>query len=234
MSDLTEQTPPIKRMTAWLAASQAEQFPYEVEVVGHSFTVMEGVFSPRYYPETEFYATHLVRRVRPGQSLLDLGCGIGVNTVLCALGGARVTALDINAAAIKNTLHNAHRHGVSKRVTARRSDIFSAIPEGSTFDTIYWNVPFTNLAADTALTTLEEAVFDPGYRKNQEFVTRAVHYLAPGGEVLMGVSETLGDVSAILAIARRVSLHVEEVARVQEKGTPEATFLQLLRLIPES
>jgi release factor glutamine methyltransferase len=219
-----------RRMSEWLTSTQDVRFPYGIDVLRCSFLVLPGVFSPRYYPETEFYAAQLVDRVVPGERWLDLGCGIGVNAVLCAQRGARVTALDVNPDAVRNTIVNSWRHGVTDAVDVRVSDIFSAVTRDEEFDKIYWNVPFAFRPAGIPLTLLEEAVFDPGYRKNREFLRTGAHHLSAGGEILMGVSETLGDLPAILRTADRAGFTVAEIARSPEVGTADPTLLQLLSL----
>ena len=64
------------------------------------------------------------------QRCLDIGCGTGLLTVqLARNGAAHVHAIDINTAAIKNTLTNAFRNGVADRVTAAVQDLYPWVPE---------------------------------------------------------------------------------------------------------
>jgi S-methylmethionine-dependent homocysteine/selenocysteine methylase/SAM-dependent methyltransferase len=64
------------------------------------------------------------------QRCLDIGCGTGLLTVqLARNGAAHVHAIDINSAAIKNTLTNAFRNGVADRVTAAVQDLYPWVPE---------------------------------------------------------------------------------------------------------
>ena len=148
----------IQRMSAWLDRTQNQAEPYEVDVLGSSFLVRPEVFSPQFYPETEFFAGELRRYWRRGVRFLDLGCGVGVNSVLAGRAGATGTALDINQEAVRNTRENLRRFGLAHRVDARRSDIFSALKPGERFDLIYWNVPFTYRSDGTRLSVLEESI----------------------------------------------------------------------------
>jgi homocysteine S-methyltransferase len=64
------------------------------------------------------------------QRCLDIGCGTGLQTVqLARNGAAHVHAIDIDAAAVKNTLANAFRNGVADRVTAAAQDLYPWVPE---------------------------------------------------------------------------------------------------------
>jgi S-methylmethionine-dependent homocysteine/selenocysteine methylase/SAM-dependent methyltransferase len=64
------------------------------------------------------------------QRCLDIGCGSGLQAVqLARNGAAHVHAIDIDQAAISNTLTNAFRNGVSDRITASAVDLFPWVPE---------------------------------------------------------------------------------------------------------
>jgi homocysteine S-methyltransferase len=61
---------------------------------------------------------------------LDIGCGSGLQAVQLALNGAaHVHAIDIDPAAVSNTLTNAFRNGVSDRISAAAVDLFPWVPE---------------------------------------------------------------------------------------------------------
>lgn len=219
----------VRRMRAWLDATQRGD-EYDVEVLGAGFTVLPGVFSPRFYSETEFYAEHVLAALRPGERFLDVGCGIGVNATLAAARGVRVVACDISPAAIENTRRNARRHDVA--IDVRESDVFSAIDADERFDVVYWNIPFTFCDPQVRLTPLEEAIFDPGFRKHTAFLTQVCDHLEPGGLVLIGVSSSLGDLPAIDTIADGAGLVLELRATTIEMGSDPPVHLELLAARP--
>lgn len=60
---------------------------------------------------------------------LDIGCGVGILAIQLALNGAtEVTAVDIQQAAIDNTLTNAFRNGVADKLTGLSEDLYSFTP----------------------------------------------------------------------------------------------------------
>lgn len=174
-----------------LAASDAERELYEVVVADRTFVVLPGVFSPKYFHDTDFFARLIT--VQPGERFLEIGPGTGVISVLAALAGAtEVVAVDINQAAVTNTIDNAQRHGVASRITVLHGDVYEPLAATDRFDTIFWNVPFHFVPEDYPLTDLDRAVFNPGYESTIRFVREAKQHLKPGGRLLIGFSTTLG------------------------------------------
>jgi 2-polyprenyl-3-methyl-5-hydroxy-6-metoxy-1,4-benzoquinol methylase len=74
------------------------------------------------------YAYHLLGNVR-GKTVVDLGCGDGLNTVILAGLGARVLSIDISDKSLEVTGKRAQANGVAANVTLLHSDA-SSIPVG--------------------------------------------------------------------------------------------------------
>ncbi len=69
-------------------------------------------------------------RVGAGKRCLDIGCGAGILAVQLALNDAtHVHAIDLDRAAVANTLANAFRNGVADRVSGSDVDLFLWVPE---------------------------------------------------------------------------------------------------------
>jgi release factor glutamine methyltransferase len=159
--------------------------------------------------------------------MLEMGCGCGVASVLGALAGVpKVTALDINPAAVHSTQLNAQRHGVADRVTALVSDLYAAVDEDETYDLIFWNSPFIQTGSEQPLESpLAYHFFDPGYAMHERFLRESTRRLAPDGRLFLGYSFAMGSsdrLREVVGVAGfRVEVFVQETFSVppQELGT---------------
>ncbi|NLG25352.1 MAG: methyltransferase, partial [Clostridiales bacterium] len=99
------------------------------------------LFSPG-APDRGTLAMLQAARIRPGQKVLDLGCGWGLAGVYAGLvcGEANVVMLDIDPLAVEVAARNAARNGVAG-VRALVSDGLAALDETG-FDVILCNPPY--------------------------------------------------------------------------------------------
>lgn len=190
-----------------LDQSQQEFEPYLCIVDGREYVVHPDVFSPKYFHDTELFASNLP--VRAGESFLEIGPGTGAISITAVYRGAvRVLAVDINPAAVANTLENIRRHSMDELVQVRLGDLYDALEPGETFDTIFWNTPF-GLTEQIDITPLERAVFDPGYLATARFISEAPQYLTSQGRILVGFSSTLGKTELLEEYCRAANLTFE-------------------------
>lgn len=77
-------------------------------------------------------------------------------------------------------------------MTTRLSDVFSAVAANEYFDLIFWNCPCVDASRDE-YDPLEWAVFDPGYQSIGRYLRDARAHRSPGGRVLLGFSDMVGD-----------------------------------------
>ncbi len=193
-----------------LFANRREREKYECTVSGERFTVYPGVFSPKYCRDTAFYAERLP--VKPGDSLLEIGCGTGVISVLVLRRGARrAVAVDINPVAVVNTLENARLHGVERRMSVRKGDVFEAVAETEKFDTVFWNLPF-GYREKSDLSPEQLSVYDPEYAALGRFTRGARFHLTAGGRVFFGCSPELSDLDLISSMFSHEGFSIEESA----------------------
>jgi ribosomal protein L11 methyltransferase len=69
------------------------------------------------HPSTRLALGWLARRLAPGESLLDYGCGSGILAIAAAkLGAARVDGVDVDPQALVTAKKNARANGVALRV----------------------------------------------------------------------------------------------------------------------
>jgi release factor glutamine methyltransferase len=114
------------------------------EFFGREFAVTAAVLIPR--PETELLVELGIAKLKGASRqvaprILDLGTGTGCVALSLALElpAARVTALDISAAALLVARHNAQRHRVA--LDCIESDWFAAL-DGQRYDLIVANPPY--------------------------------------------------------------------------------------------
>jgi len=165
-----------------------DAFPKQFELLGRRWTLLHGVFSPIDTPITELFTSWVPYPT--GGAFLEIGCGTGITAVVAAMAGCRrVVAVDVNRAAVENTLQNAERHGVSDRVSVRQGDLYDALAPDERFDMIYWNSNFIEVPHDRVLESdLDHAFFDPGYGTHRRYLGGAASHLNEGGRLLLGFS----------------------------------------------
>ena len=191
-----------------LAESQQEIAHYNTWVLGYNFIVLPGVFSPKYYNDTELFAQELP--INPGEKVLEIGPGTGAISIIAAHKGAgRVVVIDRNPQAVRNTQLNIERHHLEDRVEVREGNLYEPVLVGEKFDVIFWNTPFGLVPEDVELTDLERAVFDPGYEANKRFIQEAYQHLKPGGRIYLGTSSTLGRLDLLEKFAAEAGYELE-------------------------
>lgn len=209
------------RMNAQRELSQEKQAAYEAMIarremrepmqyilgstgfMGLEFHVEPGVLCPR--PDTEILCEEALRRIKPGDRVLDIGTGSGALAVSIAYHArdCRVTAVDVSDTALAVAAGNAAANGAAVRFV--RSDCFAALA-GETFDVIVSNPPYISSAEMAEL--MPEVTREPelalfGGEDGLDFYRRisreAGAYLAPGGCLLFEIGwKQKDDVSALL------------------------------------
>ncbi len=172
-----------------LTQMRSHDAPYDVDVLGVPIRVLPGVWSPRYDWSSLFYVENL--SPLDGLRMLEIGTGSGVISAFAARAGAReVIATDVNPAAVENARQNFARLGLDN-AKAVQSDLFTNVT--GKFDVIAWNAPYHG---STPADMLERGCADENYADIRQFIAEASDYLAPGGTVVFGFSES-GDLPLI-------------------------------------
>ena len=164
---------------------------------GLRLTVPPSVFHPKFFRTTRVFGEHLQGMDFKGRLVLEMGCGSGILSLLAARGGATVTAVDINPAAVASTLSNARANRLGERITAQVSDLFAEVPPGARFDYILWNPPFYPVEPTDNASHAWNA--GAGYGVLARFAHAAAAYLRPGGKVIIQVSTEI-DAEAVLSL----------------------------------
>lgn len=147
-------------------------------------------------PTSHLLGRAVLDHVAPGDRVLDVGTGSGVNAILAATRGAEVVAVDINPRALEAARANAARNGVADRVEVRRSDVFEAVP--GSFDLVVFDPPFRWFRPRDVL---EAATTDADYRALAAFFAGAREHLAAGGRMLVFFG-TSGDLDHLRHLMR--------------------------------
>lgn len=184
-----------------LLQSQRQKQAYTVQVLEEQFVVEPGVFSPRYFADTEIFAQMVP--IKNEDAFLEIGCGIGAIGILAVMRGAkRALETDINCQAVRTAKRNVAIHGLEGKVEVRQGDLFSPLKKGERFSKIFWDVPF-GYVTRKHLTLLERAVFDYRYEHIQKYLLEARAHLLPDGKVFIGFSSTLGRLDILSQMAKR-------------------------------
>ncbi len=136
-----------------------------------------------------------------GQSVLDIGCGVGVIGVAAGLAGATVTLTDANLLAVQAARRNLAHHGLDGVVIG--SDVYSHLDD-QRFDVILSNPPF-HRGKQVDLTVANR------------IITEAPIHLHPGGSLLLVAN-------AFLAYSKHMATVFDRVETVA--ATPQYHVLR--------
>jgi HemK-related putative methylase len=139
----------------------------------------DAVYEPR---EDSFLLQKIVEECAVG-SVLEIGTGSGIQSITAAKsqGVTSVTAVDINPKALTVAKNNAKKVGLEKRITFKKSNLFSAVQ--GTFDTIIFNPPY--LPNDARVKDVALDGGKKGYELTVKFLEEVNIYLTQPGVVLL-------------------------------------------------
>ena len=165
---------------------------------GLEFNVDSRVLIPR--PETEMIVDFALETVGSltAPRIADVGTGSGCIAVAIAVRqpGATVDATDVRKDALDVARANAHRHGVSDRITFHCGDLLAALPTDARYDILVSNPPYIPLSEITELQP-EVAIHEPhtalvgqdddGLGCYRRLAAGAADHMAPGGQIAVEV-----------------------------------------------
>lgn len=198
---------------------------------GQTFEYLGRVFDvpPEVQPITRMshpLGEAVLAEVRPGDRVLDMGTGCGVNAVLAASVSEDVVAVDVNPVAVEAARRNAERNGVADRVDVRSSDVFDRV-EGR-FDLIVFDPPFRWFAPRDLL---ERAMTDTNYGAMTRFFRDAARHLTPAGRMLVFFG-TSGDLGYLRRLADRAGFRTQVVARAEHERDGARVAYFTFRMTP--
>ena len=111
--------------------------------MGEKFIVNKNVLIPR--DETEILVRKAVELINQNNFKMALDVGTGTGCIACMIAkltGCQVIGLDISNEALNTALDNASRLNLFNKAIFRKSDIFSNVKPGESFDIIVSNPPY--------------------------------------------------------------------------------------------
>ena len=222
--------PAVQFARTLLDKHQQIDHPATFAMLDREWDLLPGVFAPIFTGAPSLFAQWVPYPA--GGSFLEVGSGTGMIAVCAGLAGCgSVTAVDIDPAAVENTVCNARRHGLSDRISTVASDLYDALP-GERFDMIFWNSNFVEVPADVDLaSSLERALFDPGYRAHRRYLAQAREHLTATGRLLLGFS-SMGNVDRIGSIGTDLGYRMV-VLRNEVRHVPDRVEYLLLEFVAE-
>jgi HemK-related putative methylase len=191
-------------------------------VAERPFLILPQVFNPALFWTSEFTARCLNEGlIPPGSQVLDMGTGSGIGAVFAARWADKVTAVDINPAAVRCARINVLLNEVEECVTVRDGDLFTSVP-GETFDVIIFNPPYFHGKPKNNL--------DHAFRADdviERFSSQLRQHLNPNGYALVVLSSA-GDESRQLNLFHRSGYQVN-IAAQRHLATETLTLYKLER-----
>ena len=163
------------------------------DFMGEKFIVNPSVLIPR--DETELLVRHAIDIINTNnfKAILDVGTGSGcIACMIAKYTNSQVIGLDISSDALNTALDNASKLNLNNRAIFRKSDIFSNVKTGETFNMIVSNPPY--IPPSEKETIQQEVKFDPeialftkdekGLEFYQKITEGALKILNKGGYLL--------------------------------------------------
>jgi HemK-related putative methylase len=169
-----------QQMSVWAVKAVQMFGPHKVTVLGIPIEISRNVFSPKFYCSSIFMAKNL--RILPGETVLDMGTGSGIQAIIAAQTAVRVVAVDINPEAVRYARENIAANNLYNNVLVMQGDLFSPLSNDEKFDVILFTPPYLE---GIPRTFLEHALFDPQKGLARRFFSKAGNYIKQGGYVQM-------------------------------------------------
>lgn len=177
--------------------------------------VFKTVFHPTLFFSSSYFYKFLNSKDFYQKSVLEIGCGTGVLSMLAHKKNAQVTSCDINVKAIENTKYNfaQNKFGNKNDVEFYVSDVFSTIPKFE-YDYIIINPPYyfkdVLVAEQYAWNCGENGIYF------EKLFSQLQHYMHRETQVLMILAEVC-EIERIknIAYAHQLSMRIIDEQKIK-------------------
>lgn len=180
---------------------------------GFTFFVDQNVYEPA--EDSFLFAENL--DVDESSSVVDVGVGCGILSIVAAKKAKEVYSVDINPYAVHCARRNARFNGVASKIFFVQGDLFSSFAKGIKFDLILFNAPYLPSGKyESSLLERSWAGGKTGREVINRFIDQAPEYLNAKGRILLMQSS----LSNIEQTFHRLMNHGLEVGSIASQSLP--------------
>jgi len=181
------------------------------EYLGIKIEVFDNVYNPS--DDSFLMAENLL--IQAGETVLELGTGCGLISILAALKGAHVFSVDISNLATNCTKFNSDLNNIRDRIHIITGDLLSSLKKNTEFDWILFNPPY--LPADEEDT---DAILEKAWVGGQI-----------GNEIIFRFLDSLGDYSIKCKKIRLIFSDLSKPTEILEKIESLSYSYEVLKVI---
>ncbi len=145
--------------------------------------------------------------IKPGETVLDIGTGSGIQAIFAAEIADHVLATDINKTAVAVAKLNAKRHKLSDKIEVRHGDLFAPVKKDEKFDVILFNINYPYNQETQGL-----------WKVHERFFAGVSDHLKPDGRIYYqsGLLENIPKITAYIKAnqLRIVSLRMDAAIHI--------------------